>query len=280
MIKIIADTTAGLPVELTQARGIPVLPQIVIFGDQSYRDDTELDTPTFLAKLRGSATLPKTAAPPPALYTPIFRQYLEEGHSILVVCPTSDASGTFRSASVAAQDFPGADIQVLDTRTVAAPLGAMVLLADDWAKEGLPMQTILDRLAALRDRQELYILVATLDYLYKGGRIGGAAHLFGSLLQIKPILTLTDGRIEALEQQRTHSRAVSRLRELTLRNCPKNPDSHLAVMHVDALEEAKLLADCFRDHYGLGEVPIYEVPPAIVVHAGPGTLAVGFFKQA
>jgi DegV family protein with EDD domain len=279
MIKIITDTTAGLPPELTRERGIPVLPQIVIFGDEQYRDDTELDTPTFLAKLRSSAVLPKTAAPPPALYNPIYKEYLAEGHTVLVIAPTSELSGTYRSAMVAAGDFPGADIHVFDTRSIAGPLAAMVLVADDWAKAGLDLPTILARLADLRDRQHFYLLVATLDCLYKGGRIGGAAHLFGSILQVKPILKLADGRIDAFEQQRTHSRAVSRLREITLRNCPPGPESYLNVMHIDTPEEAQLLADCFAEQFGLPSVPIYRVPPAAVVHSGPGALAVAFFGK-
>lgn len=280
MIQIVTDTTAGLPMSRTDELGIPVLPQIIIFGEETYRDDTELDTPTFLKKLRASAVLPKTAAPPPALYTPLFERLLAEGHTAICLHPSTDLSGTVRSATVAAEDFPGADIRVVDTRSISAPLATMVLLADRWAKEGADADTILARVQGLMKRQRIYFLVDTLEYLHKGGRIGGAQALLGGILQIKPILILKDGRIEAFEKQRTKQHALARLRELVMSECPPSPDAYLAVMHADADAEAQALSSSLATALNLPEVPIYEVPPAIVVHAGPGLLAVGFFVSA
>lgn len=280
MIQIVTDTTAGLPLSLTEKLGIPVLPQIIIFGEETYRDDTELDTPTFLQKLRASAVLPKTAAPPPALYTPIFERLLAEGRTIICLHPSTDLSGTVRSATVAAEDFPGADIRVVDTRSIAAPLAAMVLLADRWAKEGADAEAILARIQDLMKRQRIYFLVDTLEYLHRGGRIGGAQALLGGILQVKPILILQNGRIEAFEKQRTKQRALARLKELVMNECPSSPDAHLAVMHADAAAEAQALSTSLATALNLPAVPIYEVPPAIVVHAGPGLLGVGFFVSA
>lgn len=277
MIRIIADTTAGLPVEYTHAHGIAVLPQIVTFGEQSYRDDTELDMQAFLQKLCTSSVMPKTAAPPPALYTPIYRQILDAGDTILVIAPTSLASGTYRSALTAAQDFPGAPIHILDTRSVAAPLGIMVRLAAGWAEAGVDLQTILARLQDLMTRQRFYLLVDTLEFLHRGGRIGGAAHLLGSLLQVKPLLALQDGRVEAHSQQRTKRRALECMKEIVISECPKGAEGHLCVMHTGAETEAHSLAEYFRDRLGAPEVPIYGVPAAAAVHAGPGALAAGFF---
>lgn len=278
MIKIITDTTSGLPLALAQERDIPVLPQIIIFGEESYRDDTEMDTRMFLQRLRSSPTLPKTAAPPPALYNPIFERLLAEGYrTIICLHPSSELSGTVRSALTAAQDFPGADIRVVDTRTVAAPLATAVLLADRWAQEGLDADTIIARVWDMLARQRVYFVVDTLEYLHRGGRIGGAQALLGGLLQVKPILTLRDGRVEPLEQQRTQKRALARLQELVLGECPPTPESYLAVMHADAEATARELADDFAAQLGIPDIPIYELPPAIVTHAGPGVLAVSYF---
>jgi len=277
MIKIVTDTTAGLPRHLAEQYGIPILPQIIIFGEESYRDDTELDTRTFLEKLRASPVLPKTAAPPPALYAPIYGPWVAEGHTIICLHPSTELSGTVRSATVAAQDFPGADIRVVDTRTVAGPLATMVLLAARWAREGVDADTILARVRDLQARQRVYFVVDTLEYLHRGGRIGGAKALVGGLLQVKPILTLRDGRVESFEQQRTARRALARLRELVLEECPHNAESYLCVMHADAEAEARAMAADFAAALGLSEVPIYELPPAIVTHGGPGILATGFF---
>jgi len=118
MIKIVADTTSGISPEKARELGIAYIPQIIIFGDEAYRDDTEIDNVTFLQKLRSSPVLPKTAAPQPPLYTPIFEEYGKPGNTIIVICPSAEVSGTVRSATVAAQDFPGADIRILDTKTI------------------------------------------------------------------------------------------------------------------------------------------------------------------
>ena len=159
MVKIIADTTSGLPHYLAQEYDIPILPQIIIFGEESYRDDTELDTPTFLEKLRAAPVIPKTTAPPPALYTPIFERLETEGHTIIGLHPSTELSGTVRSATVAARDFPDADIRVVDTLTVAGPLAAMALLAARWAREGADADTIMARVHDLMARQQIYFMV-------------------------------------------------------------------------------------------------------------------------
>jgi DegV family protein with EDD domain len=279
MIRIIADTTCALPREITNQLGIPILPQIIIFGEESFRDDTELSTELFLKKLRSSAVLPKTAAPPPALYAPIYKEILAHGDIPLVLCPSAEVSGTLRSAEVGAKDFPGSDICIVDTRSIAGTFGAAVLLADAWAKQGVPLKELLVRLENLKNLQRTYFVVDTLEYLHKGGRIGGAKRLVGEMLQVKPILRLQDGRVEPFEQQRTRARALARLQVLVTGECPMGEGSYLCLMQADAEKTAKELAYGFQKTMGLNEVPVYELPPAIVTHGGPGTLAVGFFAQ-
>jgi DegV family protein with EDD domain len=279
MVRIIADTTCALPREVTRNLDIPVLPQIIIFGDQTYQDDTELDTASFLKKLQSSPELPKTAAPPPALYSPIFTELLAKGDTILAVCPSAEVSGTLRSVEVAAQDFPGAPIHIIDMRTVAGMLGAAVLLADRWAKQGKPADEILKSLEDLKPLQRTYFVVDTLEYLHKGGRIGGASRLVGEMLQVKPILRVLDGRVESYEQQRTRKRSLARLTELVAAECPQGEGSFLCLMQADAEETAAELAADLKRQTGAKEIPIYELPPAIVTHAGPGALAVGFYSK-
>ncbi|MFN2303519.1 MAG: DegV family protein, partial [Anaerolineales bacterium] len=203
MIKIIADTTCGLPLDELARLEIDVIPQFIIFDEESYRDDTEINTSTFLEKLKKAKNLPKTAAPPPALYEPLFKKYSEQGHSIIVVTPSSEVSGTFRSVEVAAESFPKSDIHILDSRTVAGGLGVLVKQAKIWADEGINPETILKKLRNLARREVVYFLVDTLEFLHKGGRIGNASYLFGSILQMKPILGLNDGKVDAIEKQRT-----------------------------------------------------------------------------
>jgi len=280
MVRIVTDTTSGLSLSQAGEIGVPMVPQIITFGEESYRDDTELDTATFLQRLRASQRLPKTAAPPPALYAPILGPLVAAGETVICLHPSSEVSGTVRSATVAAEDYPGADIRVLDTRTIAAPLAAMVFNAARWASEGRDADAIVAGVHDLMARQRIYFVVDTLEYLHKGGRIGTAKALVGGLLQVKPILTLDDGRVAPFEQQRTARRALARLQELVLTQCPASAEACLAVMHADAEEEAQVLAETLGLALHLDNVPIYELPPAIVVHVGPGVLAASFFALA
>jgi len=277
MTIIVADTTCGLPRDLLEGRGIPLIPQVVIFGEESYYDDKDFDTATFLQKLKASKELPKTAAPEPPLYFPIFKDAQQKGESVIVVAPTSKASGTVRSAQTAAQEFPGLDVRVVDTLTISCNLGSLVLLADDMAKAGKSADEIVAKLNDMIPRGRLYFLVDTLEYLAKGGRIGGAKKLLAELLEIKPILQVKDGQVESFEQQRTKKRALARLVEVAAEQCKSGESAHLCVIQVEAQDEAQALAAELKSRVGVPEIPIYRLPPAIVVHAGPKALGVGFF---
>lgn len=280
MTVIVADTTCSLPRALLVSRGIPFVPQVVVFGEQSYHDEGELDTAAFLMKLKASPTLPKTAAPEPTLYHPIFQAAMEKQESVIVLAPSEKLSGTVRSAQTAAQDFVGLDVRVIDTRTVSCNLGSLVLEAQAMAEAGRTADEIAGRIEEMIPRGRLYFVVDTLEYLAKGGRIGGAKALLGELIQIKPVLAIRDGQAQAYEQPRTRKRSLLRLEEIVESQCPKSAEAHLSVIQVAAEQEAHELASRLQASMGLPSVPIYELPPAIVVHGGPGTIGVGFFVEA
>ncbi|HMB21636.1 MAG: DegV family protein [Chloroflexota bacterium] len=280
MTIIVADTTCGLPRTLLEDRCIPLIPQIVVFGDESYHDDTEMDTAIFLSKLKASAALPKTAAPEPSLYFPIFEEAGKKGESVIVVAPTSKMSGTVRSAQIAAQEFPKVDIRIVDTKTIACNLASLVLVADDMAKAGRSADEIVAKLNFLIPRGRLYFLVDTLEYLAKGGRIGGAKRLLAELLEIKPILQVKDGQVESFEQQRTKKRATARLVEVITTCIGQSvEEAHLSILQVVAEDEAQALAGVLKSKLPVSDIPIYELPPAITVHAGPKTIGAGFFVK-
>jgi DegV family protein with EDD domain len=277
LVKIITDTTASLPDETAQRYSIPVIPQVIVFGTDSYLEGVEIDKATFMQRLKTSRELPKTAAPPPELFVKEFERLVPGGEPILCIHPSSEVSGTVRSATVAARDFPDADIRVIDTRFIAGPLATMVTLAAEWAEAGDDADIIEARLHDLTLRCRLYFMVATLEYLARGGRIGGASALLGSVLQVKPILTFQNGQVNQFERERTHKRAVARLKELVLEQIPRDGSGHLSVLHADAPDQGQALADELGAQLGLSQVPVYDIPPAIVTHAGPGVLGVGFF---
>src|SRR5512139_94852 len=152
MTQIITDTTACLPVEIAQRYSIPIIPQVINFGTNSYLEGVDIDIDTFLTQLKASAELPKTAAPPPEQFITEFQRLADLAEPILCIHPSAEISGTVRSALVAAQDFPGLDIRVIDTRIVASPLGTMVELAAEWAAESQSAAQIVEGIARLMER--------------------------------------------------------------------------------------------------------------------------------
>ncbi len=197
------------------------------------------------------------------------------------MAPSAGLSGTVRSAEVAALDFPDVDIRVLDTRSIAGGLGELVLIADQYAKDGMDVDTLVKTMTELSSRSRTYFLVDTLEYLYKGGRIGGASALFGSILQVKPILTLIDGKTEPAEKQRTKKKALERIIELITEDCPKSTDAHLCISQEGAPDEdISFLVENFKKNLGLSEIHLYSLPPAILTHAGPGAIAISYIRAA
>ncbi len=279
MIRIIGDTTSGFTLEQAKELGIEYIPQIVVFGDKSYRDDTEMDSAMFVRMLEESKDLPKTAAPPPALYTPIYQDMKEKGDSAIVICPSAKLSGTVRSATTALADFPELDVRIIDTQSIGSSQGVLLKLAKQMADEGKSIDEIeafiLDKLSHLK----LYAVVDTLEYLYKGGRIGGASKLIGDLLQIKPILTLVDGRVEAFEKQRTKKKAMARMLELVQNECKDYTQGYFSFSMLNTNPEIEFLKKEFKERFGAENMPFLNIPPAIMVHAGPGTIIVSFFSE-
>ncbi len=279
-VRIVTDTTASLPSGYAAAHDLPVVPQVIMFGEESYLEDREITYAEFVRRLKVSAQLPKTAAPPPAEFVAAYQRELARAQTILSIHPTADASGTVRSALAAldqAEGFGKADIRVIDTRTIGGALGMIVMAAVEWAESGLGADEIQARVQDMIIRSRTYFLISTLEYLQKGGRIGGAAALVGSILQIKPVLHLTDGHIEVLEKVRSHQRAYERLIGLVLEQCPRTAGARLCVQHADAPDEAERLAATLREQLGIQEIPVLSVGSAITTHAGPGVLAVAFF---
>ncbi len=282
MVKIITDTLSCISNEDAQAYNIPVIPQIINFGDRSYREGIDMDHKDFLDKLKTSKDLPKTAAPPPEWFKDVFKALVADGDPILCIHPSTELSGTVRSALVAKQDFPDADIRVIDTRTIAYPLANLVICAARWAQEGQGVDTIEKRVLDMSQRCRLYFLVDTLEYLARGGRIGGASALLGSILQIKPILTLDNGRTELFHKERTFRRALSYIEQRIKEQWPGQGDDYgyLSVNHAGVYEQARALADGYQVEYQVSEIPVVDVPPAIITHAGPGIIAIGFFVKS
>lgn len=277
MVHIITDTTSGLPPEFAARYDIPVIPQVIHFGQESYLECEEMDAQMFMERLLSADVLPQTAAPPPELFAQHFERLCTDGEPILCIHPSSKVSGTVRSALVAGQDFPDADIRVMDTLAIGGPLGLMVMRAAEWALEGLDADTIWLRLEEMIPRVRIYFTVDTLEFLQRGGRIGGAKALLGNLLRVRPVLTWHEGQVEPLVNERTTKRALRRIASLVCEEAPRDRDPMLVVMHAAAPDVATKIADELQTEFGGADVWVAPLVPAIVTHGGPGTIAIGFF---
>jgi DegV family protein with EDD domain len=279
MTHLVADTLSCLSVEEAAKLGISYLPQIIIFGDESYRDDTEMDSDTFIKRLKESSTLPKTSAPYPSLYNPFLDKLTQTGETILLISPSKKMSGTIRSAEVAVADYPDADIRIVDTNTLGSAMGSIVRKAVEWQQAGLSADEIEKNILDISKRSRTFFLVDTLEYLHKGGRIGAAETVLGSMLQMKPILGINDGQIEAVVTERTRKKAMAKFLELILAECPQGDESCVVIEQGGVPDQAQELAEGLKKNLKVKDIPITFLPPAILVHGGPGVLGVSFFSK-
>ncbi len=277
-VRIVTDTLATLPADYIAAHPVEVVPQVINFGEESFLEETNLTYAEFLRRLKNSAQLPTTAAPPPGEFVSAYRKQLASARTVLSIHPSTEVSGTVRSATTAKEtEFADADIRIIDTRTIGANLAVLVMQAVEWAEGGVDADEIVRRLNTMIPCGRVYFLVPTLEYLRKGGRIGGAAALIGSALQIKPLLQIKDGQVQVLEKVRTHNQAFERLKQLVVEQCPRSPTAHISVMHADDLVNAQRLVSDLKAALGITEIPLYGVGAVISTHSGPSTVGVGFF---
>ncbi len=279
-VRIVTDTTVNLPPGYAEAHHIEVVPQVIIFGEESLLEAYQISSAEFVRRLKAWTQLPKTAAPPPGEFVAAYKRQLAEVETVLSIHPTADASGTVRSAQTAKEEsFSDADIRIIDTRTIGAGMGAMVMAATEWAEAGVDADEIERRVRAMIPRSRTYFVIRTLEYLQKGGRIGGASALLGSILQIKPILEMRDGRVEVLEKVRAQNRAMGRLLELVAEQCPHTDEARVGVMQIDAPDEGQRVVADLKQMLGVSEVPLYELGAAIGTHAGPGAVGISFLVE-
>lgn len=279
MVRIIGDTTSVLDPAFVEAHDVPVIPQVIHIDGETYLEGEEIDIPTFMEKMDSAKELPKTSAPPPELFVEVFERLASTGEPLICILPSSVVSGTVRSATVAKREFPDADIRIIDTGFIAGPVRSMIEEAVAWAESGVDADTIEQRVYEMMPRARLYFVVATLKYLAMGGRIGGAAALMGGILKIKPVLMFDNSRVNVFEKIRTKKRAVKRMKELVDEQIAREREGHLIVLHAGVPDEGQALADELAEQLDYSDVPVIDMPPAIVTHGGPGILGVGFFTD-
>jgi DegV family protein with EDD domain len=275
-VAILTDSTAYLPPSIQQEFDIRIIPLTVIWDGDTYADNVDITPKEFYTRLASSDTLPSTSQPSAGDFKKHFNELLEQGKDVIAILISSGISGTVNSALQAQSDLGSDRISVVDSKTAAMATGLHVLVAARKAAEGASLSEITATAQKAQEHTGVVFAVDTLEFLHKGGRIGGAKRLLGSMLNIKPILEMKDGQIEPVEQVRTQKRALDRLISLSDERIDNERPLRMAVFHSNA---PKLAEDLLQDTQKIlqpDEIYLSELSPVIGTHVGPGTLAIAY----
>jgi DegV family protein with EDD domain len=273
-IRVVTDSACDLPEPLIDALGIEIVPLTIRFGDEEFVDRVELSPDDFWARLEQSEALPETAAPSPGAFEACFRNLAERGATgIVCINLASHLSGTMQSAQVAAAAVADAcPVQVIDSQSASMGQGNLCLTAARRAADGDTLESIVAEVVDRRDRTKLYATLDTLEYLKKGGRIGNARALVGTMLSIKPVIELRGGIVEESAKVRTRSKALKALAD---KAASEGKVEHLAVLHGNAPDVDEFI-DQLAPIFPRDEIITGLVGPVIGTHAGPRVLGVSY----
>jgi DegV family protein with EDD domain len=278
-IAVVTDSTAHIPAAALGEFDIPVIPLWLIWGEERFRDNVDIDPHTFYARLPESTVFPTTSQPSAGEFERFFRAVASHADAIVGVFISSRLSGTVASAQAAQAALPDIPIQVVDSLSTSMGLGFAVLEAARSAADGGSLQEVAAAAERIRDCAQVLFAVDTLEYLHRGGRIGGAKRFLGTALNIKPLLQLEDGCIEPLAQIRTKRKAVQQLLQVAEERLCDSCMAEASVLDVAAPEEGDALAEEVASRFGLPTVFRTTVSPVIGAHAGPGTVGLCFYPQ-
>jgi DegV family protein with EDD domain len=270
---IVTDSSAYLPEDLVQKYGIHVIPLTVIFGEEMLLDVVEIDISEFHRRLSEGPIHPSTTQPNPEDFTVLFDKLANDYDGIVAILISSDLSGTVNSALVAKEEFTRIPVRVIDSRSTSMGLGLAVLAAAEKAAAGQSIDEVEAAAQKACSNVKVLFVVDTLEYLHKGGRIGGASRFLGTALGLKPLLHINDGRVDALEKIRTKRKAIDRMLEVAGEYVNGKP-VHTAVIHAAAPEEAETLKKMVMDRFDCIDSYVTDLSPAIATHAGPGTVGI------
>jgi len=271
LVKIVTDSTADIPTELAAELEITIVPCNVHFGLETYRDGLDLSKEAFYTKLKTSSTLPTTSAPAAGLFEATYRKLTSETDQILSIHLASALSAIYNSAYLGAEAISDVGITLIDSGQASMGLGWLVIAAARAAQEGRSLAEIVALLEDMMPWVRVFAALDTLEYLQKGGRVGKAVAVLGTLLNIKPLIEIRDSAVLPLERVRTRRKSIQRLIELV---AALGPLEELAVLHSNAPQEAQRLAEELSFLHPLERILIAEVGVIIGTHAGPNGLGV------
>jgi DegV family protein with EDD domain len=275
-IAIVTDSTAYIPNDLVRKYGIHVAPQILIWGEETIRDGVDIMPEAFYERLKTATVMPTTSQVTIAYFHELFQKLAAEGKQILAVLVSSKLSGTISSAVQAKEMLPQAQIEIVDSLSTAMALGFQVLAAARADEAGKSFAQVAEVARSGAAHTGIVFAVETLEFLHRGGRIGGAARLLGTALNLKPLLELVDGRIEPVEKIRTKAKARARLLDIVEERVRGKGNLRLATVHAAVRGEAQELLQLAIERLKPVETIVAEASPVVGNHAGPGTVGLAY----
>ncbi len=278
-IAIIVDSTAYIPQELVEKHNLYVIPLSVNWSGETMKDNVDITADQFYTRLPQTKDIPTTSQPSAGEFVEIFEEAAKTADSAIAILISNELSGTVASAQAAIgmmEDFP---VEVIDSQNTSMALGFLALEAARAAEAGKSQAEIVEIVRDTMARISIVFVVGSLEYLHRGGRIGGASRLFGSLLSIKPVLHLANGRVEPLTKVRTKKKAVKHILDMAAEAMAGKSNVRVAVLHASEMAGAeKLKADVIAQINPI-EVVITDISPVIGTHIGPGTLGLAYYAD-
>lgn len=277
MLRIIVDSTCEAPPEALGHPAVTILPLTVLFGQTALRDGVDISHAEFWARLPQSDPLPTTSQAAPGDFSALLDRFVPAGDEVLILTISSKLSGTYSSAVIAAEAYPGA-VSVVDSKSTSVGQGLLLLEALAMLAAGATRGQIAARLEEMREQIRIVFVLETLEYLQKGGRIGKAQAFVGTLLKFKPLLGIVDGEVVPLTRVRSRAKALEAVQELLLAQVSaRGSQVRMAVTQALAEEEARAVGQKLAVHLGARDFFVSELGPVLGVHVGPGTIGIGVY---
>lgn len=277
-VAIVTDSTSSLPKEIQQKYNISIVPQVLIWDEKTYEDGVDIQPDEFYRKLAGSKTTPTTSQVAVVHMKNTFERLLAEGYEVLGMFLSAKLSGTMQSAHQGRESLQTGQekVHIFDSETISMALGFQALAVARAAAEGASLKDCLTLAEQARQSTGIYFMVDTLEFLHRGGRIGGAQRLLGTALNLKPILTVKDGKIEAAERVRAKGKALDRLIEIVAEQSRGKNPVRLATLSANAAEDAQSVRVAANLKIETSEFFSTELSPVLGTHTGPGAVGMAF----
>jgi DegV family protein with EDD domain len=277
-VAIVTDSTTGLPARLIEELGIHIVPVLLIQGRQTFRDGVDISPSEVYRRLRAGEEVFTSAAPTISDFLDVYRAAAEGASAVVSIHMSPELSNTYGVALVASKQVEDVQASVFNCNSAAIGQGFVVLEAARAAAAGATLDQVLHRAEEIANKIQFLFTLDTFEYLQKSGRMGGAAALLGTMLQIRPVLYIPRGTVEVFARPRTRPRAIQLILE-QMAGEPQEQPLHAAIAHADALQEAEDLRRIVAERFHCAELLLTEFTPVVGAHTGPGLLGVAFYTE-